>query len=71
MKQYDEWQKKMLPLQPSKNILGLLSDGLIYCTGRDTKFRPIIVVDVKKVLEKKLEERDLLDMLGFFYQFII
>lgn len=71
LKNFDEWQIKMLPLQPSKATISLLNEGPVYCTGRDVNFRLVVVVNVKKILEMKLGEKELLDMLGFYYQYLI
>ena len=40
-------------------------------SGRDCLFRPIVIVSVKKILEMKVKEGDLLEVLGFFYQYLI
>lgn len=71
LKQYDEWQKKMLPLQLSKNIQQHLNNGLIYACGRDYKFRPLVVINVQKILERKMSENELLELMGFYYQYLI
>ena len=39
-------------------------------TGRDNKYRPIIVVDAKKVKEANLKEKTFCDLMGFFYQYV-
>lgn len=40
-------------------------------SGRDYHFRPIVVVNIKKILELKIKEEELMNMLGFFFQYLI
>ena len=39
-------------------------------TGRDNEYRPIIVIDVKKVKDANLKEKTFCDLMGFFYQYV-
>ena len=43
----------------------------MYVTGRDYSFRPIIIVNVGKILALKIKENDLKEVLGYFFQFMI
>ena len=61
----------MLPLQASSRLAELLSTGLVYFSGRDYLFRPLVVVNAKKIIEMKLKDAELLEVLGFFYQYLI
>jgi len=44
--------------------------GYLYMCGRDNKYRPIIVIDVKKVKDANLKEKTFCDLMGFFYQYV-
>ena len=33
-----------------------MEEGILYFAGRDHRYRPIIVLNVKKIIDKKLEE---------------
>jgi hypothetical protein len=39
--------------------------------GRDFNYRPIIVVNVSKIIEEKLEEKIFYEVAGFFFSYII
>ena len=43
----------------------------MYVSGRDYCFRPIIVVNVGRVLQLKIKETELKEVLGYFFQFMI
>ena len=43
----------------------------MYVSGRDYCFRPIIVVNVGRVLQLKMKEAELKEVLGYFFQFMI
>ena len=55
--------------------LGKLRDtqnqGLFYLTGRDVNFRPIIVVNVAKIIELDLKEKIFYELTGYFFQYIV
>ena len=40
-------------------------------TGRDYKYRPILVVDVQKVKEADLNDKVFEELMGFFFQYIV
>lgn len=40
-------------------------------SGRDYHFRPIVVVNIKRILDSKMKEEQLQNILGFFYQYLI
>ena len=44
---YLEWRRTYLPIQPSDNIIRILNIGFIYSHGRDSRFRPLIVLKVR------------------------
>jgi hypothetical protein len=45
---YIEWRRQTLPIQPSNKICDILNLGFIYTHGRDTRFRPNVVLRIKE-----------------------
>lgn len=71
LESYVAWIDKTLPLEVTPNRFKFLSAGIMYLSGRDCFFRPIIVIDVKKILDIKIKEEQLLDTLSFYFQYVI
>jgi hypothetical protein len=44
---------------------------MLYFCGRDCHYRPILVIDVKKMVDSNISDEDGLDMLGFFFNYVI
>lgn len=42
--------------KPGKKLL-IQRQGIVYLCGRDYHFRPIIVVDIKKILDLEIKEK--------------
>ena len=40
-------------------------------TGRDTKYRPVIVVNVPKIIDANLKEKTFYEVIGYFFQFVV
>jgi hypothetical protein len=49
MNEHNEWKLKTYPLSYDP-VKDMLQDGFIYGAGRDTKFRPVIVINCAKIL---------------------
>ena len=67
------WSKEFLPVQPTNNICEILNIGFIYSHGRDSRFRPILVIrvkDFKKNYEKYAFE-DWLNSIIYLIEYII
>lgn len=47
------------------------NEGLLYFTGRDYKYRPIIVFDVKKTLDSKLPSEEIIDIYTYYLDFVV
>ena len=45
--------------------------GFFYVTGRDTKYRPVIVVNVPKIIDANLKEKTFYEVIGYFFQFVV
>ncbi|CAD8071621.1 unnamed protein product [Paramecium sonneborni] len=69
IKNYDEWQQsRNLKVNPMSQEL--LKQGVIYMHGRDNRFRPIIVVNVRKVSQVK-EIDILLQSISIFLDYLL
>lgn len=44
---------------------------MMYFSGRDCNYKPIIVLDAKKVRDSSINVNDLVNVLGFFFNFIV
>ena len=44
---------------------------MFYLSGRDSHFRPIIVVSVPKVMELELEEKEFMEVTGYFFEWVV
>ena len=53
------------------NLLPTQYEGLIYYSGRDGKYRPIIVFDVKKTLDKNIPSKLVIDIYTYFLDFVV
>ena len=45
--------------------------GFFYVTGRDSKYRPVIVVNVPKIIDANLKEKTFYEVIGYFFQFVV
>lgn len=55
LKEDEDWRQLNLPVQLTPEIQQLLDSGIIYMTGRDNRYRPIVVMNLKYFDEKKTE----------------
>ena len=57
--EHDEWQRKTFPINPEgaggPSWYGLMNSGFIYVAKRDKKGRPIIVINVEKLIQANPE----------------
>lgn len=58
---------------PPGKIIKFLNSGMIYVVGRDNRFRPIIMVNIEKVIDaqRKLSKETVIEALIFFFTFIV
>lgn len=45
--------------------------GFFYLTGRDVKYRPVIVVNVPKIIEAGIKEKTFYELAGYFFQYVV
>lgn len=45
--------------------------GFFYLTGRDCKYRPVIVVNVARIIEADLKEKTFYEVIGYFFEFMV
>ena len=55
-----KWYNKITYLKLNDNQTKLLNEGLIYQIGRDKMYRPIMILDLKKIIKYKDNKEDLM-----------
>jgi len=48
-----------------------VQSGLLYTYKRDKSFRPIVIINVEKMLASKIEQDDLVLLANFYLEFVI
>ena len=48
-----DYQKENFPIKFTDNMFNLLNSGGLYIHGRDKNLRPIVICDIKKLMESK------------------
>ena len=48
-----DYQKEKFPIKFSDNMFNLLNCGGLYIHGRDKNLRPIVICDIKKLMDAK------------------
>ena len=43
------WRSKFLPAKFTQNVNDFLNSGIVYVHGRDSKFRPTIILNAYKI----------------------
>lgn len=58
---------------PPGKIIKFLNSGMVYVIGRDNRFRPIVMVNIEKVIDaqRKLSKETVTEALFFFFTFLI
>jgi len=68
------WKKgKIFPLNLNENVKKILNSGFVYVHGRDSHFRPVIVVSAQTYLnfKNKFEFEDIVTAVIYFIEYII
>lgn len=52
-------------------IDNIQDNGAIYVSGRDSKYRPIVIFDVNKTLSQNLTPDQATQFLSYYFQYII
>lgn len=55
MKEHEDWRQLNLPVQLTPDVQQMLESGIIYMSGRDNRYRPIVVMNLKLFDEKRTE----------------
>lgn len=55
MKEDEDWRQINIPVEYTPEIQQMLETGIIYMSGRDNRYRPIIIMNLKFFDEKKTE----------------
>ena len=75
LKKYIEWNNKTFPIiiQPKSRLIELLNKGVIYCYGRDCRYRPNLVFRLKEFvkIEKIYSVQEVIEAGSFLGQFVI
>jgi hypothetical protein len=68
-----EWRKSYFPFSITPKAVELLNSGFIYVHGRDSQYRPIMVIDAKFYVENmnKYTYEDFLCCVIYFIEYII
>lgn len=70
MKSKEYWNQKLLPIKFNDKINDLLHSGIIYIHGRDSFFRPIIILSPYKINIKN-DIDILLEGITFLLEFVL
>ena len=70
MLEHSKWKLETFPINvdPMKEYL---KQGIVYAYKRDKGFRPIIVINVERLIQSKIIDKDLVSMSDYFLDFII
>ena len=49
----------------------LLNTGFLYVSKRDKKGRPVIIMNVERILQNECSEEELIQMCNYFFTFVI
>ncbi|KAL4493052.1 hypothetical protein ABPG72_003137 [Tetrahymena utriculariae] len=71
METHQEWRSQALPPKFTEDIKQFLETGAFYVHGRDNRFRPILVINVKRLNFKNIKIELILDSMTYFFEFII
>ena len=68
-----EWRTSILPNSYQSlglQVQSLLNSGIVYITGRDNRFRPLLVISVERLEDHKTQIEKITYLLVFFIEFI-
>ncbi|KAL4441557.1 hypothetical protein ABPG74_021489 [Tetrahymena malaccensis] len=71
METHQEWRSQALPPKFTEEIKQFLETGAFYVHGRDNRFRPILVINVKRLNFKNIKIQLILDSMTYFFEFIL
>jgi hypothetical protein len=68
-----EWRTSILPNSYQSlglQVQNLLNSGIVYITGRDNRFRPLLIVNIERLEDHKTQIEKITYLLVFFIEFI-
>ena len=71
MKEYITWRTTKLIVDDKFSIRKHLEKGMMYFCGRDCNYKPVLVLDIKKISDSDIKTEELINIMGFFYNFIV
>lgn len=71
MSEYITWRTKRLIVNEQHSIRKHLDQGMMYFVGRDCNYKPILVMNVKKIHDSEISTDELVNITGFFFNFIV
>lgn len=71
MADYMNWKTTKLVVQEQPVLRKHLERGMMYFCGRDCNYKPVIVLDVKKIIDSSITTEDLVRLMGFFFNFVV
>ena len=70
MIEHSQWLRESYPISHGQ-IAHILQSGFLYVCGRDVKHRPILILNVRKMVEVQPEIDELNLATAFFCQFVV
>lgn len=70
MEQYVHWRTTEIPV-PREEVAAPIDAGCFYVHGRDRQFRPILILDVRKLLQLRLTPEQTLRLNYFLLEWVV
>jgi len=70
IEQYAEWRTRQLPV-PREEVAAPIDAGCFYVHGRDRQFRPIVILDVRKLMQMGLTPEQTLRLNYFLLEWVV
>ena len=69
MIEHSKWLRETFPV--SFDLIGeIMKSGILYLCGRDIMYRPVIILNVRKIINGKFSEESLNAVAAFFFTFV-
>ncbi|EGR31019.1 cral trio domain protein [Ichthyophthirius multifiliis] len=68
---YNEWMNSHFNLEVDQKMQSFLQEGIIYLSGKDHRYRPIIILNVFKLVGKENSFPDILKAITYFLDVIM
>ena len=72
IRKHSQWLNKIFPFEIENNEKWIINLGAIYLKGRDSCFRPIVIIDGLKFINvlEKCEEKEITNSIIYLFEFI-